>query len=126
MVETSEKSLYTSAAASDVIWKNKKACGHYYKVRCIGATNYSGISEPCKDKNYNAKVVERSICLKMLSSYLPILRLGGSRLRIDYEKRIRVHSLKKEFRVIALQGKVLSSSSDICVVWAYRPNVSSM
>ncbi|XP_035549521.1 EG45-like domain containing protein [Juglans regia] len=45
------------AAASDVIWENRAACGRSYSVRCIGATN-QGVPQPCKDTSVVVKIVD--------------------------------------------------------------------
>ncbi|KAG6644203.1 hypothetical protein I3843_08G040400 [Carya illinoinensis] len=45
------------AAASDVIWGNRAACGRSYRVRCIGATN-QGVPQPCKGTSVVVKIVD--------------------------------------------------------------------
>ncbi|CAI9098662.1 OLC1v1035347C1 [Oldenlandia corymbosa var. corymbosa] len=35
------------AAASDVIWDNRAACGRNYQVTCTGPTN-AGVPQPCR------------------------------------------------------------------------------
>ncbi|KAF5180705.1 Eg45-like domain containing protein [Thalictrum thalictroides] len=45
------------AAASDVFWKNKAACGKMYNVRCTGPTN-PGIPHPCRGKGVTVKIVD--------------------------------------------------------------------
>ncbi|PIA46115.1 hypothetical protein AQUCO_01600409v1 [Aquilegia coerulea] len=45
------------AAASDVIWNNRAACGRMYRVRCIGATN-QGVPQPCRGNGVTVKIVD--------------------------------------------------------------------
>lgn len=45
------------AAASDVIWGNRVACGRRYRVTCIGATN-QGVPKPCNGKSVDVKIVD--------------------------------------------------------------------
>ncbi|XP_062164714.1 EG45-like domain containing protein [Alnus glutinosa] len=44
------------AAASDSIWQNRSACGRYYLVQCIGATNQA--PQPCKHTAVEVKIVD--------------------------------------------------------------------
>ncbi|KAI5348518.1 hypothetical protein L3X38_001405 [Prunus dulcis] len=62
-------------AANRVIWNNKKACGSFYDVFCIGAVN-SAISNSCKYSK-----VEPSIFLRRVSDCLLIPRLGELRFK---------------------------------------------
>ncbi|XP_062165147.1 EG45-like domain containing protein [Alnus glutinosa] len=45
------------AAASDVIWGNRAACGRSYRVKCTGATNL-GVPQPCKGTSVVVKIVD--------------------------------------------------------------------
>jgi expansin (peptidoglycan-binding protein) len=45
------------AAASDVIWGNRAACGRSYRVKCIGGTN-QGVPQPCKGTSVVVKIVD--------------------------------------------------------------------
>ncbi|XP_058227103.1 EG45-like domain containing protein [Rhododendron vialii] len=45
------------AAASDVIWDNRAACGRMYSVRCTGPTN-QGVPQPCTGQSVVVKVVD--------------------------------------------------------------------
>ncbi|KAF5187003.1 Eg45-like domain containing protein [Thalictrum thalictroides] len=45
------------AAASDVIWNNREACGRMYTVRCTGGTNQV-VPQPCKRRNVTVKIVD--------------------------------------------------------------------
>jgi len=44
------------ARASDEIWENRGACGKYYVVKCIGATNLA--PQPCKVDFIMVKIVD--------------------------------------------------------------------
>ncbi|PIA51769.1 hypothetical protein AQUCO_01100562v1 [Aquilegia coerulea] len=44
------------AAASDVFWYNKAACGKMYHVRCTGSTN--GVPHPCRGNGVTVKIVD--------------------------------------------------------------------
>lgn len=44
------------AAASDKIWENRGACGKYYVIKCIGATNLAPY--PCKRGNILVQIVD--------------------------------------------------------------------
>jgi hypothetical protein len=44
------------AAASDSMWQNRSACGRYYLVQCIGATNLA--PQPCKHAVVKVKIVD--------------------------------------------------------------------
>ncbi|PRQ19945.1 putative rlpA-like protein, double-psi beta-barrel [Rosa chinensis] len=45
------------AAASDVIWGNRAACGRMYRVKCIGGTN-QGVPQPCNGNSVVVKIVD--------------------------------------------------------------------
>ncbi|XP_059637082.1 EG45-like domain containing protein [Cornus florida] len=45
------------AAASDVIWGNRAACGRNYRVRCTGPTN-QGVPQPCRGQSIVVKIVD--------------------------------------------------------------------
>ncbi|KAB1204183.1 EG45-like domain containing protein [Morella rubra] len=46
------------AAASDVIWGKRAACGRRYRVRCLGPTNKRGVPRPCKGGSVVVKIVD--------------------------------------------------------------------
>ncbi|KAL6973408.1 EG45-like domain containing protein [Sarracenia purpurea var. burkii] len=45
------------AAASDVIWDNRAACGRMYRVTCTGPTN-QGVPQPCRGQSVVVKIVD--------------------------------------------------------------------
>ncbi|KAF9613720.1 hypothetical protein IFM89_010162 [Coptis chinensis] len=45
------------AAASDVIWHNRAACGRMYSVRCTGPTN-QGVPHPCRGNSITVRIVD--------------------------------------------------------------------
>eukprot|EP00262_Sarcandra_glabra_P008189 TRINITY_DN21497_c0_g1_i1.p1 TRINITY_DN21497_c0_g1~~TRINITY_DN21497_c0_g1_i1.p1 ORF type:complete len:131 (+),score=11.66 TRINITY_DN21497_c0_g1_i1:38-430(+) len=45
------------AAASDVIWDNRAACGRRYSVTCTGRTN-EGVLQPCRGTSVIVTVVD--------------------------------------------------------------------
>lgn len=45
------------AAASDVIWNNRAACGRRYRVRCLGPTN-QGVPQPCRGNGVEVQIVD--------------------------------------------------------------------
>jgi hypothetical protein len=44
------------AAVSDEIWENRGACGKYYVIKCIGATNLA--PHPCKQGSIFVQIVD--------------------------------------------------------------------
>ncbi|WCJ40522.1 Barwin-related endoglucanase [Euphorbia peplus] len=44
------------AAASDLFWNNKGACGKRFSVKCTGSTN--GVPNPCTGKSVLVKIVD--------------------------------------------------------------------
>ncbi|KAM6552905.1 hypothetical protein CsatB_013667 [Cannabis sativa] len=45
------------AAASDVIWNNREACGKQYRIECTGPTN-DGVTQPCTGQSVVVKIVD--------------------------------------------------------------------
>lgn len=45
-----------TATASDEMWENRRACGQYYFVKCIGATNLA--PHPCTTAYVAVKIVD--------------------------------------------------------------------
>ncbi|XP_062079753.1 EG45-like domain containing protein [Humulus lupulus] len=45
------------AAASDVLWNNREACGKRYRIECTGATN-QGVPRPCTGQSVVVQIVD--------------------------------------------------------------------
>ncbi|XP_068653957.1 G-type lectin S-receptor-like serine/threonine-protein kinase At1g11330 [Aristolochia californica] len=78
------------AAASDVIWHNRAACGRQYSIRCVAATNQTG-RQPCKERSEVVTIVDycHSGCAANLylseEAFSRIADLDAGIIYINYE-----------------------------------------
>ncbi|MQM20167.1 hypothetical protein Taro_053182 [Colocasia esculenta] len=77
------------AAASDVIWNNRAACGRRYRVTCTGPTN-QGVPQPCTGASVVVKIVDYcppgcqgTIDLSQ-EAFRTIANPDAGKIRIDY------------------------------------------
>ena len=75
------------AAAGKALWKNKAACGRFYDVKCIGATNAAPY--PCKNGNVRVEIIDYCHgCRDTLNLYedafFKIVDLEAGRIKIEY------------------------------------------
>ncbi|CAI9098654.1 OLC1v1035341C1 [Oldenlandia corymbosa var. corymbosa] len=78
------------AAASDVIWNNRAACGRNYRVTCTGPTN-QGVPQPCRG-SVVVKIVDYcppgcagTIDLSQ-EAFARIADPNAGKVRIDYQQ----------------------------------------
>lgn len=77
------------AAASDVIWDNRAACGRNYRVTCTGATN-AGVSQPCTGASVVVKIVDycpagcRGTIDLSQEAFAVIADVNAGKIQIDY------------------------------------------
>ncbi|XP_077236760.1 EG45-like domain containing protein [Tasmannia lanceolata] len=80
------------AAASDVIWDNRAACGRRYSIRCTGATN-QGVAQPCTGTSVVVTIVDycpsgcrgRTIDLSQ-EAFSTIADTNAGVIQIDYQQ----------------------------------------
>jgi hypothetical protein len=76
------------AGASDEIWENRGACGKYYLVKCIGATNLA--PQPCKVEFVTVKIVDycppgcRGTINLSEETFSKIAHPSAGRIKIEY------------------------------------------
>ncbi|KAA8522796.1 hypothetical protein F0562_009219 [Nyssa sinensis] len=79
------------AAASDVLWNNRAACGQRYSIKCTGPTN-AGVPKPCTGKSVVVKIVDycppgcRGTIDLSQEAFKVIANLDAGKINIDYNR----------------------------------------